>query len=1323
MPTPSEIYKTIKELAEFAGIILNAKDLSDLILEFQSADALGIFLKSAGKILNQEKEYFERTKGIHLSFDLSVLQKKLTQRGIDFKNLPVTPNVLYSEIGNDIASILLDKDFVVGADLDKNWSERIARDIIHSYAELFKKKLVDFANRNDLQYITANVESLKKSIEDIALHQDTFLQQVIGISNQIAIQSTELSPPDTVALRPVIFLQREELIQELQENLRNTTCLALVDGSGKGKTQLVVSLFELHQGAKYWITLRNKNNLQDKHIRVQVIRWLFQVTGNSSYWSQYLLGDITFDSVCVALGRALGNQGLLIIDDLPNPLEAGSLYDDLEIIIRTFSEAGLKIIITSQWQLPPNLETHFSSLIITHACPSFSQDEVSAFLSHIQIPNALQSEKIATLVSATTKGHPLLVAATISWLDKQGADFRIEIFDGLLTGEPLKDTLEYSRKVLIRTLLNEDAKELLYRLSIIGEKLDKKLVFDVANVPPTIRRPAEKFDELVGPWVEKLDNDYFDVSPLLARAGENNIAIEVQKQIHLICADRYLQNHNVNISDLLTILSHLWQAQDYVRFSHVLMLALMAAKTYEEAKYIDWACSLLLDIPWPDELSLHWRIMIRAAQLRTLALAKGKLKKLITDLESLIQLANAESNTEQIAQSLLFAHMNLGFFAEDLPVEIVIPHSFAAVNLLYFSSDLKKEFLPELIEKLPDMLWANAFRIKTREHIKLFLDELNQVDKTLRELFYVAPLAAELSSRIIDQSWYSEGEKKQEEQNWFGVLSYLEQLSTMTCVQESDCLSVAVARAKAVIYADYLKQTDQAIAILDELPDLNNPDISFLVNYSKGCFAFSAEHNLAAIDFLNNAENTTGNDFSYYRFETTKKLAIALEKRGEWEPAKRYCIKALLKIKNIKENEGLDELEFCELLGELAYIHWNLQKPEKSCGAMYGYIRKLIKNKDVDSSRYKEVFNKAGHALGWFLSMAKWGTPPQKTLQGEDYAPIQPGLFGIRRMAMGEFVSPMGFASSHLLRQVALFANGLSLFRTSRNVFKLSIEYSQYEKRNDVHSLSAYPELASLEVVLGDAHNSLDYSILARQFFFSVSAISKGSKPSDYLTDLAKTINSNESNLTKTQRRKAEESLILTTFIPLFCKLIGSDLSVDSLLRELEYWKLEILSMKSEFFLAEDWLNLIEYFKDMVLFWKSDGELDNNFILFGNRNHFEMLSTLLSSDKSDIILSDVYISHVRVAISLRNYGEYARYMCWGIGKFIHRYWLRTAQTKRFALRHPDLFAEKITSISPNNGADTLYDVLISAGQAVNVRLSENTMAELKKIKKMARPWL
>ena len=109
------------------------------------------------------------------------------------------------------------------------------------------------------------------------------------------------------------------------------------------------------------------------------------------------------------------------------------------------------------------------------------------------------------------------------------------------------------------------------------------------------------------------------------------------------------------------------------------------------------------------------------------------------------------------------------------------------------------------------LIWTNTIHIQDREQIRLFLEEIDQLDGDVRRLLCAAPLAIEASSHMIDQYWLSESGKPKEEQNWFGHLSLIDQLEKLPCVQEGECLRVSLARAKAVVYADYFKQTKRAI--------------------------------------------------------------------------------------------------------------------------------------------------------------------------------------------------------------------------------------------------------------------------------------------------------------------------------------------------------------------------------------------------------------------------------------------------------------------------------------------------------------------------------
>jgi hypothetical protein len=104
------------------------------------------------------------------------------------------------------------------------------------------------------------------------------------------------------------------------------------------------------------------------------------------------------------------------------------------------------------------------------------------------------------------------------------------------------------------------------------------------------------------------------------------------------------------------------------------------------------------------------------------------------------------------------------------------------------------------------------------------------------------------------------------------------------------------------------------------------------------------------------------------------------------------------------------------------------------------------------------------------------------------------------------------------------------------------------------------------------------------------------------------------------------------------------------------------------------------------------------------------------SNYSNFNLREANNYQLSAIVTLPQYGQSARYMLHGLGRFIHRYWLNIAKTRRFALRNPDQFLEKLILISPNGRGVTLAQTLISASQALGVNITSETKELLNQVK-------
>jgi len=1061
--------------------------------------------------------------------------------------------------------------------------------------------------------------------------------------------------------------------------------------------------------------LRNQGNLASKHFREQIFRWLIHLTNQPDLWFPYIYGQIPFQIIIKRIAELVEQSGLLIIDDLPESTSQENLYQEIEITAKEFSNYGVKIITTGQWSLPPLLNVQPPSSILTRSCPYFSSEEVQILLNTAGIAKVLKTEKIAIWITATTKGHPSLVNATIRWLEQQGNHVSISTYDGLITGEPVKDVLEHNRALLIQTL-SPTRKELLYRLSLINDVFGRGLVLTIANIPPAILNPAETLENLIGPWLDQLTDGSFEVTPLLANSGKDNLPFEVERSVHLSVANQYLTKHIIESSKANTVLVHLWQAHDYLQFAGVLIKFLLAAKTQEQAKYIDWACELLYGIDWPSEINMGLRIMIRAAQVRTLALAGGKYNKINDDLEHLL----SQANVDEEAFAILFALVNAGILNEELPVEVTIPRSFDIFRLIQKSSSLKGVISSELLEYLPNAVWSQGMRVKNRDEIKLFIENFISLSKSYRNFFVEASLATEVSTHIMDQSWYSEASKPPEQRDWQSVLTFLDEINRYPEIQNYICFQVAIARSRAVILADYLKQTDNAIRVLNDLPLLTNLDMKFQVNYSKGCFASDAGMNQQAVTFFTQAEKTGGSGYSFYRLDNTSRLAIETSRQQDWLAAKDLIINAIHRFA-ISEEKVLLKWNRLELFGELAFIHWSTGDLAKVCGAMYGFVMGLVIEKNVEDLRYREAFNKAGHGLGWFISVASTGKPPIATLSGGEYTPVQAGLFGIRRESMGSFVSPVGFSKALILTQMAMFAEAVSHWRMSWILYeRAQVQYQLEENSGSLNANMFYLDLASLEAIFGDPEKAINYALQAKKVLALERLIGRNKEIIASSFDLK--IDSYLSEVTYEDYQKAETHLLYVIFGPLFSHLIGTDWKTIEIISKLALWEREIIEHKTDLLFTCEWLKVIKYFGDLIFYWKEGRQIDPNFKVFEDRTTFDIFRYLLSSDQPKVNLKEAFQNQVSAIISISQYGHYAKHMLPGIGRFVYRYWLGIAQNRRFALRYPQQFLDDLEVTSPNLGGATLERVLKNSAQAIGVDIPDDVRKKLNQVRRISMAW-
>ncbi len=262
--------------------------------------------------------------------------------------------------------------------------------------------------------------------------------------------------------------------------------------------------------------------------------------------------------------------------------------------------------------------------------------------------------------------------------------------------------------------------------------------------------------------------------------------------------------------------------------------------------------------------------------------------------------------------------------------------------------------------------------------------------------------------------------------------------------------------------------------------------------------------------------------------------------------------------------------------------------------------------------------------------------------------------------------------------------------------------------------------LAGLEAIFGDPTKAIYYALQTKKVLALQGVISRNK---EYLANNIEIfMDTYLSEITNEDYQKAERHLLFVIFSPIMSNFMGIELSTTEMLTKLALWESEIIKHKTDFLYTDEWLKVIRFFGDLILYWKESQHIDNNFEIFDDRTTFEIFRYLLSSDKPKINLKEAYQNQVSAIITIPQYGHFAKLILPGIGRFVHRYWLVVAQTRRFALRNPQQFLDDLRAISPNLGGATIAQVLKSAAQALGINIPSHGRETLDQVRKISMPW-
>ena len=617
-------------------------------------------------------------------------------------------------------------------------------------------------------------------------------------SSDIAIQSQ--SPiQDTI---PPIYhdvVPRTDLLASIQAILQSEGIAVIHGGTGRGKTTLAKLAANAINGSWLWLDFRNIKS------------------GQVAPLLQQLAVEISNQSA----------QFNIVLDDLDlRPQELRKYEEILGVVVYRVLERGAKLLITSQHKLPNNFSRRLDvSRSVAIQVPNFTISEIEQFARQLGclVDNV---EAWAKITQAQTSGHPRLVHARFAQLQQE--DWKRDIIESILhPPQELVDEREQARQLLLN--LPEDHREFLYRLSLMSTEFRKDYALNIGKIPESILHPGDIFSQLVGPWIDPVDETYYTISPLLANAAKEVWPDSEINKLHFQVANAILKTKDLTTIEAQAILVHSMCGQNKTGLIAVIQ-ALMAAPE-NDWKGFSQEFSLWMHVNtnppgelFPGDTSVNY--LFRSFQYRIAVEVEPEFAPKILEIWDK-ETKPYEPRQSYLLSRLMLATQALRYYQVSLPVKemvdylkeiIDITDSDKKVQEVY--GDFTGQFAGHHTDTVSFFSFLFSLILMRRPIDAPFLSDLievlNELDPKMRTLLLADFEDDSVDSRmLIDSVWLAEANL--ENPDWTRCFQVFDKVIERAIAWGYPHIAAASARGKAIIHDEYLHTPDTAHKVLQDI--------------------------------------------------------------------------------------------------------------------------------------------------------------------------------------------------------------------------------------------------------------------------------------------------------------------------------------------------------------------------------------------------------------------------------------------------------------------------------------------------------------------------
>lgn len=753
----------------------------------------------------------------------------------------------------------------------------------------------------------------------------------------------------------VMLAKREDAVESLVKVLDNNTLLNLYGGTLTGKTHLIYlvgkSYTNQHNSQLFWFEC-------GKGLKDNISEQLF-----SEMKSLFEINEI--DELEGVL-KTLPINSVFIFDDFPFNNSSENDKQFILTLLNICERFSFKIISSSA----TDINFRFKSLLKPNSyqssnIPSFNENDVYAILDRFSNLDTKSKNHISKLIAGFSGQNPAICAAHIQLLKQH--NWIIDDFVTTLIQKSfmIEDLENYIQDILTSTLVDQETRELLYRLSLVTFKFDSNLVQKLSSINPEISFFNEKFRNIEGYWVESFGSLYM-CNPLIKNLGEKNINLQTLREVHNTLADTILNKKNLTPKEFINAFVHLIDSNNHNRAAFLLTHIL---KNLEESD-VDrdyWSLtSIWIDTGLPKELDEDIAYLLKAQQIITRAKFDKPIEKLL--IEFLKMTEEHDKHANEIA-------FYLTFYLSNYNIDITLDF-FLEYNLF---ENAPSELLDE--NNWEVFIWIIASKIRGNgPALRKFVDilqlmSIQQFQNSLQDDIGYS------SIQYLSTQTYINLKKDPidltDVNNTLDILNKLEEIGEKF---QSNYFKIDVLSTKLIIFNEYEKDFEKTIKTYSEIQSMvESTENIFLLNYRMGKSLYFTDKKSESKPYLELASKNLTNHYEYESIDTLMLLATI-------EDENTLALLKLAEDKAVSSEFQLPML-LTRLYAELGTYYF-LNNGNINC---YKYYKKSWESKlsdDPESSNYKIAVCLLAHCTGYVSSIIKDGTPPGPLEDGDYVKPF-----------------------------------------------------------------------------------------------------------------------------------------------------------------------------------------------------------------------------------------------------------------------------------------------------------------------------------------------